>query len=129
MIGKRDSKDTNLHLSKLMAYIQTVGLLNIIFFSMIMLDDYQKSLAIMYWFLILDGVIFFTLFKIDDEKYFNIFMSALCLNFVVVFIWGIVVYCTDKDLGVPFDPWDKKSTATPSAYFISYWYTIFYFWN
>ena len=98
-------------------------------FSVIMLDDYQQPLSIMYWFLILDAIIFFSLFKTDDEKYFNIFMMAICLNFVVVFIWGIVIYFKDKDLGVPYDPWDKTSTAKPSAYFISYWYAIFYFWN
>lgn len=122
-VGKKDSKETNLEITKIMSYIQTIFLLDIWFFTLIMMDDYQKPLTIFYLYLVMDGIAYFCLFLTNKgETFFNIWLCTMALNFFTQFIWGIIVWRSDKEFG-------EYSATKPNEHFLSYWYTIFYFWN
>lgn len=116
-------------MKKQVYYIQSIFLMDVWFFAQILIDDYQQPLTIFYWYLALDFLIYFGLFNADSETGLKIFALSLLLNFLVQFGWGIYVWKADDKYGAPYDPWDKNATGEPNQYFLSYWYTIFYFWN
>jgi hypothetical protein len=99
--GKKDSKETGSNVTKLVSYIQTVWLLDIVFLTMIMLDDFQQPMSIFYWFLVCDTITFLILFirceagSEGENSKLGFFILMVILNFSVTFIWAIILYCMD----------------------------------